>query len=130
MNAGVGNIDYPVWPRHEEASREFHKTYESYPAYELLANIGIGALCLNSHAEILDSYEGYLQKATGKDVAQSRRALMDRDMATHESGLAQLEIAAALGSVTFTDKRFALREGRLTIVTRLGWTRESWYSLC
>jgi hypothetical protein len=104
FSAGVNLLQDPDGARYEEAYREFKAAYAKSPSWKILGNLGISAMKLERDSEAIAAFKQYLAEG-GKRVDADERAQFQRDLATLESGVAQLVLQTDPPGAIIEDER-------------------------
>jgi hypothetical protein len=105
FDAGIAYFDDPSGHKYEEAYHEFKLAYADSPTYLLLANIGTCAIYLERDSEVIEAYEGYLAKATAKDISPKKRALMQSDIQRIKASIVHVTYITTPKTLMLTDER-------------------------
>lgn len=105
FEAGISFADDPDGPKWEEACREFHAAYADSPNYQFLNNIGLCSLNLERDSDAIEAYEGFLVKATDRDIPPKKRKRVERDIQMLKMGLVRVSITAVPENTSLVDER-------------------------
>ncbi|MDF3065007.1 MAG: hypothetical protein K0R38_608 [Polyangiaceae bacterium] len=104
FSAGVNLLQDPDGARYEEAYREFKAAYATSPSWKILGNLGLSAMKLERDSEAIEAIKKYLAEG-GKKIDADERAQFQRDLATLESGVAQVVLQSEPPGATIEDER-------------------------
>lgn len=130
FRAGVDLLKDPDGARYQEAYLQFKLAYDKSKSWKVLGNLALSAMKLERDGEAVEYYELYL-KDGAKDIDQSERDQVEKDVRILKSGMARVTLKADVTSdVSLSDSRqrqsgantntYTLKNGLLVLGLRAG----------
>lgn len=105
FRAGVDLLKDPDGARYQEAYLQFKLAYDKSKSWKVLGNLALSAMKLERDGEAVEYYETYLRDGA-KDIDQSEREQVEKDVRILKSGMAKVTLKADITTdVSVSDSR-------------------------